>query len=98
VAKAGAWKYAFIYDIVSRHYPDLPEKARFISEGEARSRLLELYFESVGAAQERDALKLFGWPKELMARTIARLVEQQKLVIVEHPDHKGQWFARPGLI
>jgi hypothetical protein len=98
VAKAGAWKYAFIYDIVSRHYPDLPEKARFISEGEARSRLLELYFESVGAAQERDALKLFGWPKELMARTIARLVEQQKLVMVEHPDHKGQWFARPGLI
>lgn len=28
VAQAGAWKYAFIYDLVQRFYPDLPEQAR----------------------------------------------------------------------
>ena len=98
VAKAGAWKYAFIYDTVSRHYPDLPEKARFISEAEARRKLLELYFQSVGAAQERDVLKLFGWQKELTARTIASLIEKQKLAAVEHPQQKGEWFALPGLL
>jgi hypothetical protein len=98
VAKAGAWKYAFIYDIVSRHYPDLPEKARFISEAEARRKLLELYFESVGAAQERDALKLFGWQKDLTARTVASLVGKKKLSVVDHPQQKGEWFALPGLI
>jgi hypothetical protein len=65
VAEAGAWKYSFIYEIVPRHYPDLPERARVISEREARAKLLELYFESVGAAQERDVNKLFGWQKEL---------------------------------
>ena len=97
VAKAGAWKYAFIYEIVSRHYPDLPEKARFISEAEARRKLLELYFESVGAAQERDVLKLFGWQKDLATRTIARLVEKEKLVATEHPNEKGEWFALPGV-
>ena len=93
VAKAGAWKYAFIYEIVSRHYPDLPEKARFISEAEARRKLVELYFESVGAAQERDVQKLFGWQSELTRRTIAGLIEKGKLVDVNHPTQKGTWVA-----
>jgi hypothetical protein len=93
VAKAGAWKYAFIYEIVSRHYPDLPEKARFVNEAEARRKLLELYFESVGAAQERDVNKLFGWPKELTTRAIASLVEKGNLVELHHPTEKGDWFA-----
>ena len=93
VAKAGAWKYAFIYEIVSRHYPELPEKARFISEAEARRKLVELYFESVGAAQERDVQKLFGWQSELTRRTIAGLIEKGKLREVNHPTQKGTWFA-----
>lgn len=93
VARAGAWKYAFIYEIVSRHYPELPEKARFISEAEARRKLAELYFESVGAAQERDMIKLFGWPKDLVGRTLSVLVEKGKLVAVEHPAQQGEWFA-----
>jgi hypothetical protein len=98
VARAGAWKYAFIYEIVSRHYPDLPEKARFISESEARRKLAELYFESVGAAHERDVIKLFGWQKELSARTIAGLIEKSRLVQTEHPKENGEWLALPGLI
>ena len=93
VAKAGAWKYAFIYEVVSRHYPDLPEKARFISETEARRKLVELYFESVGAAQERDVQKLFGWQRELTKRTITGLVEKGKLIEVDHPAQKGTWLA-----
>ncbi len=28
VAESGAWRYSFIYDLVHRFYPDLPEKAR----------------------------------------------------------------------
>ena len=97
VAKAGAWKYAFIYEIVTRHFPELPEKSRFISEAEARRKLIELYFESVGAAQERDVSKLFGWPKELITRAMTSLVEKGKLVELEHPTQKGEWFAVPGL-
>lgn len=97
VAKAGAWKYAFIYEIVSRHYPDLPEKARFINESEARRKLIELYFDSVGAAQDRDVHKLFGWHRDLSSRTIASLVEKGRLVETEHPQAKGNWFSLPGL-
>jgi hypothetical protein len=97
VAQAGAWKYAFIYEVVSRHYPDLPEQARKIGEREARAKLVQLFFESVGAAQESDVNKLFGWKKELTARTITGLVENRMLVESEHPKQKGQWLALSGL-
>ncbi|MGB8980346.1 MAG: crosslink repair DNA glycosylase YcaQ family protein [Anaerolineales bacterium] len=98
VAKVGAWKYAFIYEIVTRHYPDLAEQARFISEGQARTKLVEFYFNSVGAAQERDVNRLFGWPKELTARTIAGLIDKQKLVKTEHPKQKGEWLGLADLV
>jgi hypothetical protein len=95
IAEAGAWKYSYIYEIVPRHYPDLPELARHIGEGEARAKLMELYFNSVGAAQEGDAAKLFGWSKELISRTISGLVTKRGLLQVEHPNHKGEWFSLP---
>lgn len=98
VAKAGAWKYAFIYEVVARHYPDLPERARLIGEREAREKLVEGYFESVGAAQERDVSKLFGWQKELITRTITGLIEKRKLVESEHPQEKGKWLVLPKII
>ena len=97
VSDAGAWKYSFIYEIVPRHYPDLPERARMIGEREARTKLTQLYFESVGAAQERDLNKLFEWQKKLATRTIASLVEKRQLVASEHPKEKGNWLALPGL-
>lgn len=98
ISEAGAWKYSFIYEIVPRHYPDLPEQARRIGEGEARSKLIELYFQSVGAAQERDAVKLFGWKKELVTRAIAGLVKKRTIVECEHPKEKGQWHALTRLV
>jgi hypothetical protein len=98
VSNAGAWKYSFIYEIVPRHYPELPEKARRIGEREAREKLLELYFESVGAAREGDAVKLFGWKKDLVTRTILGLVAKRKLVTCEHPKEKGEWLALTRLI
>jgi hypothetical protein len=98
VAEAGAWKYSFIYEIVPRHDPDLPERARKIGEGEARMKLLELYFESVGAAREADAVKLFGWKRELVTRSIAGLVAKRVIVETEHPKFKGVWLALPNLV
>ena len=97
VAEAGAWKYSHIYEIVPRHFPKLPEQARKIGENAARAKLLELYFESVGAATESDAAKLFGWKKELLARAIAGLVQKKFIIESEHPKQKGKWLALPKL-
>lgn len=75
VAEAGAWNYAFIYDIVPRHFPDLPEHARQIKESEARLKLAELYFHSVGAAPVREFGKVFGWGKAQQAKAVQQAVE-----------------------
>lgn len=99
VAEAGAWKYAFIYEITARHYPDLPEQARKVSESQARRKLVELYFNSVGAAQARDVVKLFGWTHEIVSRTLARLVKDEALIEgVTRKDQKGEWFALGKLV
>jgi hypothetical protein len=99
VAKAGAWKYSFIYEIVARHYPELPEQARVIGEAEARQRLAELYLKSVGAAQIRDITRLFGWPSSIAARALTRLVERGLLVPeVRRTELAGEWYALPELL
>ncbi len=79
VAEAGAWRYAFIYDTVPRHYPDLPELARQITESQARDRLIELYFRSMGAAPVRDVQKIFGWRPEFIQKSLNRLIKSDIL-------------------
>jgi hypothetical protein len=95
VSEAGAWHYSHIYQITSRHFPDLPAQARTVSESHARTKLLELYFASVGAAQLRDVTKLFRWPKEIAERTVNKLIEQDMLAKISHPKHEGEWLALP---
>jgi hypothetical protein len=99
VTQAGAWHYAYAYDIVARHYPELLEQARFIGELDARQKLAELYFRSVGAAQMREVVKLFGWlpveAESIMDRLVrAGIVHCQ----VELEDHPGKWIALAELV
>jgi hypothetical protein len=99
VAEVGAWRYAFQYELTARHFPDLPERARSIGEAEARRHLAGLFFRSVGAARSRDVSKLFGWPPELVRRTLDRLVEAGSLEAgLTHPGQAGEWLALPQLI
>ena len=93
VAQAGAWRYSHVYEIVTRHFPDLPQQARAISESQARMKLLELYFASVGAAQLRDVTKLFGWKKELAERVVNKMTERGGIVAVDHPRREETWLA-----
>jgi len=99
VAQAGAWNYAFIYEIAARYYPDLPEQARYLGEGEARMKLLELYFQSVGAAQMRDVNKMFRWGSVLTERAVKRLVEKGVILDrVARDDKKGEWLVVEDLV
>ena len=93
VAQSGAWNYSHIYEIVTRHYPDLSEQARVITESQARAKLLELYFDMVGAAQLRDVNKLFGWGNEIVKKAVNRLMENGTLKMAEHPKQAGEWVA-----
>jgi uncharacterized protein YcaQ len=94
VAQAGAWKYAFIYDLVHRFYPDLPQQARPIRQAEARRKLAELYLQSVGAAPEKALASLFGWSKGDAETTLSALVQDGlALKDTQLANQPGQWVV-----
>ncbi len=79
IAEAGAWRYSFIYDLVHRYYPELPQQARSLKRSESRVKLAALYFDSMGVATMGDMLKLFQWSKRDTQRTLAQLSDNGSL-------------------
>lgn len=97
--RSGGWNYAFAYDIVARHFPDLPDRAHPIGLKEARQKLIEVYFRSVGAAQLRDITKLFGWSASQAERSVDALVAEGLLHKgVERDDQPGEWITLSKLV
>ncbi len=89
VARTGAWNYAFTYEIVQRHYPDLPEKARQIKRSEARRTLVLRYLDNVVAADRKMVGKVFHvlkWTPTELNHTIATLLQEN---IVQEVQIKG---------
>lgn len=80
VAQAGAWRYAFIYDLVHRHFPELIEQSRPISENQARYEILVNYFESIGAASFSEIQRIFRWGKSELQRTLQQLIRDNLLL------------------
>jgi hypothetical protein len=94
VTQSGAWHYAFAYDIVARHYPELPDRAHSVSEGQARQRLAEVYMRSLGAARRTDLGKLFGWKPAETGRVVDALVKSGFLHPgVEIENQPGEWLV-----
>jgi uncharacterized protein YcaQ len=61
VAEAGAWRYAFIYELLDRWLPDIARQARRIRQDTARQHLAGLYLDSVGAAEAPAIRSMFRW-------------------------------------
>lgn len=79
VARTGAWNYAFIYDIVQRHLPELPQQARTINPHEAQRTLLLRYIDSVVAADRRmigQMFRVLKWTPTELNRAMAALVQE----------------------
>jgi len=79
VAEAGAWRYAFIYELVDRYFPDLAGRARPIGRSEARSHLTGLYLDGVGAADEASIPRLFGCKPAEAAKALADLHRRRRV-------------------
>lgn len=97
VSQSGGWRYSFIYDAVHRHYPNLPQQARAIGRGEARSRLAQAYIASVGVACLGDVRKVFQWRLRDVQRALQQLAEQGTLVRLEDPEGSEPRYAWPAL-
>jgi predicted transcriptional regulator len=89
VSDAGAWHYSHIYDITARHYSDIQEKSRNISEDQARVILAGNYFKLVGISTQSDIQKLFGWHPEIMSRTLQKLAEKGIILPLEDPENSN---------
>ncbi len=96
VAEAGAWRYAFIYEIVPRHYPDLPEAARQISLGKARRVLVAQYLDNVIAADRRMIGLVFhvlGWTAADLDRAITALLDEGVVRIARTEGGQERWLV-----
>jgi hypothetical protein len=93
IAKAGAWRYAFIYELLDRWYPKLPSQAGMLRRTHARELLVERYIEANGVASESDARKVFQWKRDVLNEALTSLSGQGRLI----PCQDGLW-ATPGLV
>ena len=93
MAQAGAWNYAFVYEILQRHLPELPEQARPIGRAEARRVLVRRYLDNVVAVDRKMIAKAFHilkWTSAELNRTIEDLlqeglVQETQVDGVKHP-------------
>ena len=93
VAHVGAWNYAFVYDLVHRFYPALPEQARAIRQDTARRVLATCYLRSVGAAPEKAISALFGWDKNEATQAVAAAEQAGEVYRTAVEAEKGEWLA-----
>ena len=94
ISDAGSWHYAFIYDLTHRHMPELLIQSRGIVENEARKKVIELYLRSVGAAQEQDITRLFGWEMNKVAVALRGLQENGLVQAgIELAQLGGNWLV-----
>jgi len=80
IASAGAWRYAFIYELTDRWFPNLPASARQVSRGAARAELIRRYIENVVAVAPTAIQRLFGWRKDDLETALHKLVNSGEIV------------------
>ncbi len=76
VAEAGAWRYVYIYQIVSRWYPDAPKAAEKITRTEARLAILARYLRCAAYSSAREIARTFGWKASEIDKCLALLRER----------------------
>lgn len=79
IAPVGAWRYAFIYEILPRWLPDLAEHARPITRAEARCAILDRYIHNIIATPLISAARVFGWKMDETKQAAAALAEQGRV-------------------
>ncbi len=78
VAETGAWNYAFIYELLPRHLPEVPEAARALSRSASQQALIRRYLDNVVAAERkmvRKAFHVFRWSSREWKQAFEALLE-----------------------
>jgi hypothetical protein len=89
VAEAGAWRYAFIYELLDRWLPEIARQARRIPQDTARRHLAMLYLDSVGAAETAAVRRLFQWSRAEVNAALEALVSLDAALRMDD----GRWAS-----
>jgi uncharacterized protein YcaQ len=81
IAPVGAWRYAFIYEVLPRWFPELPDRARKIGRAEARRRILDRYVRNVIFTTLPEAARVFRWSIKDAQQTAATLADEGRLAL-----------------
>lgn len=98
ISNAGPWHYAFIYDIVARHYPDIISQSHNIQSSQARQKIIETYFLSMGFGKLTDITKIFSWSFADTQRAVNSLIDRHILANIQIDNYPGEWIALASLI
>lgn len=91
VAEAGAWRYAFIYDIVSRWLPEQTKAAQSISRSDARANILSRHLRNVVMADTKTLARIFGWKAVDVDAALKKLAERGEVSLDQQvKDVKGE--------
>ncbi|MEJ2011364.1 MAG: crosslink repair DNA glycosylase YcaQ family protein [Anaerolineales bacterium] len=90
VAEAGAWRYAFIYELFDRWFDQIPSLARPIKVREAREQIVATCLRASGAASEGDLARTLSWPIAEIRKTVQRLAEREAVFA----DEELGWVIR----
>lgn len=96
VAEAGAWRYAFVYDLVTRHFPEAVAAGLALPRSQARAALVERHLANVIAASRADLQRVFGvlkWTSTELDRTLAGLQAAGRLIPVSVAGTAGELWA-----
>ena len=89
VADAGAWHYAFVYEILQRHLPEIPSLARPIRRAAARRFLVQRYVDNTIAIEPAMIRKVFyhlDWTKTELNRAIDALLKEGTICPIQIKD------------
>jgi len=79
IAPVGAWRYAFIYEVLPRWYPEIPVRAQQIGRAEARRRVLDQYLRNVIFSTVLLASRVFRWSITETKQAADALAEEGRL-------------------
>jgi hypothetical protein len=79
IAPVGAWRYAFIYEILPRWFPQIPVRAQRIGRVEARRRILDRYLRNVIFSTVPIAARLFRWSTTETQQAAVTLAADERL-------------------
>jgi hypothetical protein len=96
VAEAGAWRYSFIYDLVTRQFPEAVAQARQISRSRARALLVRRYLDNVVAVSRAEIARVFGvlrWTPHELEKTLAALLENHQAATARIEGERGDYLV-----